>query len=533
MSISDELFKEFLKSPEAQAAIQQEQEDALKEAERATKKLLYKAICACEDVRMKELLTEIWLHPPVQSVLMSLYRDTSPEYGSTFEERLRHPRVHQLLAKYAEQYRAKKLDKDQLTDQYAHLACSLGEKQEQKSRKPKLDAQSLLPLMQAAQEAKDTGNKAFKKKDFKSAFDWYNKGVAVLSQGEPFRHDEKLYYDVFCALNNNLAAAGLHVGEYRRAISATEQVLKRLPQDVKALFRRASALAKLGETDRSRVDLRAVLELDPTNSDALALMKKLDEQESSSKQVFAKMFSAKPESINSPAEVQRPEKSEPLGIATEPAVAVELLAGQPRAIVFNLYGTLLQISVRLTPSPLLRFIERIGPTVFPDVRRAVDAVMRRNFESVTELCLALHRDARAALVKDTEAKIHQEIESVKLLPKTTEGLRALRAAGFRLVLVANAVSMYAEPVRSLGLYELFDSVLLSCQTRLCKPDREVYELTIQKCGCLPSDILWCGDHPQHDVAVPKSFGMRSLHFVATDARPSGPANVCSELGIEL
>jgi cytochrome c-type biogenesis protein CcmH/NrfG len=55
---------------------------------------------------------------------------------------------------------------------------------------------------------------------------------------------------------------------------ATEALLQD-PQSVKALFRRATALEKLQLFGRAQEDLRRLLEIEPTNKEASAMLERM------------------------------------------------------------------------------------------------------------------------------------------------------------------------------------------------------------------------------------------------------------------
>lgn len=96
-----------------------------------------------------------------------------------------------------------------------------------------------------------------------------------------------------CLLNE--AMCQLKLGEFRKAEVAATKVIKDEPSNVKALYRRAQALAKLEEFQMALVDAKRVVELDVANADARTLLTSLKTQvkknNDAMKGLYSKMFS--------------------------------------------------------------------------------------------------------------------------------------------------------------------------------------------------------------------------------------------------
>lgn len=114
---------------------------------------------------------------------------------------------------------------------------------------------------EAAEAAKEKGNAAFKKKDFRAAVDFYSEAIQC---------DEKnaTYY-------NNRAAAYLALGNFHQAESNCTKAIELDKKNVKALLRRGTAREFLGYYKEADEDFGQALVLEPTNKTAAEGVKRL------------------------------------------------------------------------------------------------------------------------------------------------------------------------------------------------------------------------------------------------------------------
>jgi putative hydrolase of the HAD superfamily len=71
--------------------------------------------------------------------------------------------------------------------------------------------------------------------------------------------------------------------------------------------------------------------------------------------------------------------------------------------------------------------------------------------------------------------------------------KSLREQSIRTGILSNTLSVAAESLRSKGMYEGFDPVLLSCETNMAKPELEYYQLAIDRLGVKPEEIIFVDD----------------------------------------
>ena len=109
-----------------------------------------------------------------------------------------------------------------------------------------------------------------------------------------------------------------------------------------------------------------------------------------------------------------------------------------------------------------------------------------------------------------------------LYPGAAEVLDGLRRRGKRVVLLSNAQRCFTEPeLRSLGLYDRFDHILLSSDAGVKKPSPAFFGL-VAGLGCRAENSLMVGNDPVCDCGGAAAVGMDSV-FIRTPQSPKGRA----------
>ena len=186
--------------------------------------------------------------------------------------------------------------------------------------------------------------------------------------------------------------------------------------------------------------------------------------------------------------------------------------GMIRNIIFDMGGVLL----RFEPA---YFIERLGITgddaalLHREVFRSADWVrMDRGTltdrEGVERICRRLPEHLHAAAEDLICRWEHPEI-----LPM--EGMAALigelKAAGYGIYLLSNAFSRQHEYWPRVPGSEYFDDTFISADVKMVKPQREIYELALQKFGIRAEESLFIDDLPSN-IEMGENCGIRGVVF---------------------
>ena len=172
------------------------------------------------------------------------------------------------------------------------------------------------------------------------------------------------------------------------------------------------------------------------------------------------------------------------------------------AVVFDLFGTLVQIGDRRSPYRLLmQWMRDAGRRPLPDDAARLMSWPVQLSGVGTLFGVALPDD----LLATAQRALDYEINSLRLFPDTVTTVARLRAAGVRVGICSNLASPYGDAAKA--LLPVTDAYAWSYEARAVKPDPAIYQRVLDQLGCAAHDILFIGDTPSADVDGPRAFGM--------------------------
>lgn len=86
---------------------------------------------------------------------------------------------------------------------------------------------------------------------------------------------------------------------------------------------------------------------------------------------------------------------------------------------------------------------------------------------------------------------------------------SLRRSGIRTGILSNVFVGTACVLRDKGFYEGFEPVILSCDEGYAKPDEELYQIAIERCGVNPDEIVFIDDQEKCGPPAEKA----GMHFI--------------------
>ncbi len=188
----------------------------------------------------------------------------------------------------------------------------------------------------------------------------------------------------------------------------------------------------------------------------------------------------------------------------------------PEAVVFDAYGTLLDVS-----GAMRREAERLGPhwqalsdewrskqLEYTWVRSLTGAAHHEDFWLCTrdalQFVFARHGIEDAPLARALMA-------AYRTLPAYAEApavLRAIRERGIAVAILSNGTpGMLADAVAAAGIESLVDEVLSVESVGVFKPDPRVYRLATRQFGCAPDELMFVSGNAW-DAQAAHAFGMQ-------------------------
>ena len=210
-----------------------------------------------------------------------------------------------------------------------------------------------------------------------------------------------------------------------------------------------------------------------------------------------------------------------------------------RAITIDALGTLLEL---LPPAPRLRdeLRERLGVEVsLEEAGRAMKAEigyyrghlwMGRDAAGLAALrraCAEVLRDALHRPDLDLDALTEALLAAIRFepFPDAVPALRALRAAGVKLVAASNWDVSLHEQLERTGLTELLDGALSSAEVGAPKPDPEIFTRALALAGGpSPAEALHVGDDIEADVGGALAAGLTPV-LIDRDGSLEAPPGV--------
>ncbi len=175
-----------------------------------------------------------------------------------------------------------------------------------------------------------------------------------------------------------------------------------------------------------------------------------------------------------------------------------------RAIAFDAFGTLVDIQNHQRPLlPLMSWLRANSAEHRSD---EYEWLMTREF-NLAALAAGIPEES-ASEITDRLAK---ETASIEPYPDARPALGTLKSRGYRLAICSNVITPYVKPTID-ALNATFDAAVWSCAVGAAKPDPAIYAALIETLSLPAHQILFVGDHIEHDVTAPKRAGMPALYL---------------------
>jgi putative hydrolase of the HAD superfamily len=200
-----------------------------------------------------------------------------------------------------------------------------------------------------------------------------------------------------------------------------------------------------------------------------------------------------------------------------------------QAIVFDLYGTLIDISTNEDKSSLYEFLSlylqyydiNLPPAKLKsefEREKAANLISRGerfpevDFQEVFEEVIKKEGNPNSFLVKSC-CKLFRILsrERFQLFPDSLPVLKEMKNQGYTLGLVSNAQKVFtANEMRILNLSQYFKHMVYSSRYGITKPDKRLFMIACAMLDVPPEKAIYIGDNPYNDVKGAKEIGMTTV-----------------------
>ena len=188
-----------------------------------------------------------------------------------------------------------------------------------------------------------------------------------------------------------------------------------------------------------------------------------------------------------------------------------------KAVIFDLYETLITewVSRKYLSSQCARDLD-IDPPLFREIwnsrHRDMDTGRLSYRQVLAEILTAAGRTPDDALMDACEEKrITGKNDCFAAIDENVlQMLSALKQQGLKLCLCSNCSADEVEELFQSLLLPYFDTVILSYQVGLVKPDKQIYLHCADQLGLLPDECLFVGDGGSRELYGAKEAGMHPL-----------------------
>jgi putative hydrolase of the HAD superfamily len=97
-----------------------------------------------------------------------------------------------------------------------------------------------------------------------------------------------------------------------------------------------------------------------------------------------------------------------------------------------------------------------------------------------------------------------------IYPDTIPTLEKLRSLNISLGVLSNFDSRLYKVLKALNLEDFFDSITISTEVGVAKPDPKIFAIALEKHDCQPENAWHIGDSQQEDYEAAKAAGLRGV-----------------------
>lgn len=188
-----------------------------------------------------------------------------------------------------------------------------------------------------------------------------------------------------------------------------------------------------------------------------------------------------------------------------------------RAVIFDLYHTLTATEVTspngLSTATILGIDRKVWTEhLMEKSRDRLTGKISDAYTIIRDLALLIDPSIPEELIRQAvQHRSGRFEESLELMPATSvAAIKALKASGKKVALLSNADIMETKGWAKCPGAPFFDVVVFSCEVGYMKPDREIYQICLDKLGETPEDCVFVGDGGSNEFLGAKGLGLSTI-----------------------
>ncbi len=188
-----------------------------------------------------------------------------------------------------------------------------------------------------------------------------------------------------------------------------------------------------------------------------------------------------------------------------------------KAVIFDLYHTLTATEVTspkgLSTATILGIDRKIwNEHLMEKSRDRLTGKINDPFTIIRDLAHSIDPSIPEELIKQAvQHRSSRFEESLELMPlASVNTIRALKESGKKVALLSNADVMETKGWVKCPGAQFFDVVVFSCEVGYMKPDREIYQLCLERLGENPHDCVFVGDGGSNEFIGAKAIGIETI-----------------------
>ena len=184
-----------------------------------------------------------------------------------------------------------------------------------------------------------------------------------------------------------------------------------------------------------------------------------------------------------------------------------------KAVIFDLFGTLMRLQAMDIDDFLYKSNILVDKKVFNNAFKEVFQLNRfEKYEDGVELLAEKIGASENEAFKQGQLKFFEELDhSIVPIEKTFAVLAIAKKIGMKTAILSNSFQIPDEVVNKFHL-DLIDHILLSCDTKVLKPDIQAFTNVADVLDVYPKECLFIGDNYEKDL-LPASLLARVAQLI--------------------